>query len=406
MQGNEGITQADIMLLLQGDTGDAAIITDMVSAARRQYVLKMHPYTITRIATGPKEGKYKTYIGKPRKEVVRKTEKELISVLYDYYLKIDKRQNTFGNIFNEMLTQLVEEDNRSLKTESAYRYVLKSFLPEDFFNRSISEITEGELKHIIVEQTQKLHPRMDHLSKAVQLIKKVFSYAMEKRKCLTNPAIYLDAANYRKNCTVKKKGGEEKAFSPEQLAQLRDAFMLDSANPRALMGLLAIETGMRRAELSALHWSDVGEKYLHIHRQQIVNSSEKPKRAMEVEYTKNEREHPRDGRYFPITPKIQEILELAKQLPGDSHYVFHDGDNWVLNDGYSHYLRRVCHSLGVSTTNNHAFRMALNTQMMDTTLNLVQRSLLLGHSPEVNQRFYSNTDKRQLDSIYEAYVQQ
>lgn len=406
MKANTTITQQDIVLLLQSDTGNAAMITDMLYAAKEQYVSKNHPYAITTIAKGSKAGKLKTYIGKPRKEVIRGTEKEMISYLYDYYAGIAKKQSTFRTILNEMLTELVEEENRSLKTESAYRYVLNSFLPEDFFERPISEITESELKHVMVEQTKSLQPRMEHLSKAIQLIKKVFSYAMSKGKCLSNPAIYLDASHYRKNCTLKKKSGEEKAFSPEQLALLREAFMQDTANPRALMGLLAIETGMRRAELSALHWSDVGEKFLHIHRQQIVNSNEKPKRAIEVEYTKNERENPRDGRFFPITPRIREILNLAKQLPGDSPYIFHDGDRWVLNDGYTHYLRRKCHALGIAISNNHAFRMALNAQMMDTTLNLVQRSLLLGHSPEVNQRFYSNTDKRQLDSIYEAYVEQ
>lgn len=119
----------------------------------------------------------------------------------------------------------------------------------------------------------------------------------------------------------------------------------------------------------------------------------------EVQYTKDEREHPHDGRRFPITPEIREVLDLAKQLKGSSKYIFHDTDSWVLKDGYSRFLRRRCISLGITTTNNHAFRIALNNKLIRLGLSADERALILGHSVEVNERFYSKYDSRRLNAI-------
>ncbi len=50
-------------------------------------------------------------------------------------------------------------------------------------------------------------------------------------------------------------------------------------------------------------------------------------------------------------------------------------------------------------TNNHAFRIAFNSRLIDLGFNARERALVLGHAVETNERFYSKRDERTLDNI-------
>jgi len=64
-------------------------------------------------------------------------------------------------------------------------------------------------------------------------------------------------------------------------------------------------------------------------------------------------------------PQCQEILDLVFQLPGESDYLFHYKDGrTVTTDTYEQNLSRRCKRLGISTTNNHAFRIAFNSHLI------------------------------------------
>lgn len=295
--------------------------------------------------------------------------------------------------------------NRSPKTVSAYRNVLKRFLPENFWSKSLIKISEEDIEHIFKQRAEELHPTQDALKKALQYIRAIFRFAVMKRWCLKDPTTTVDLENFNSLCKIEKKQAEEKEVSPEEVSSLRTYALQHTDNPRALIMLLASQTGMRCAELCALRWEDVESDYLHIHRQQLITENGVGKRSVcEVQYTKDERQNPHDGRRFPRTAEINHVLELAKALPGNSVYVFHDGDSWVLKDGYVHYLRKCCQRLGTQATNNHAFRMALNGELIDKGFNSVERSLLLGHSVETNERHYSLADRRRPADICSRMV--
>lgn len=390
----------ELMIILGCDAENAQRFSNMVTELRESYIAKNHPYAITKIASGSKAGKYKTYIGKPRKEIVRNTKKQLISYLSKYYTDLEAKKHTFGSLLESMLSDIITEDNRAPKTSSTYKYDLMYLLPQEFFKRPINSITESELKTVIAAQTKQISIKPTRLRKCIQEINRVFNYGIRNHICLNNPALNIDPNRYLSNCDTTIKTAEEKEFSVEEIESIRSIMLASASNPRALIALMAIETGMRRAELCALHWDDIEENFIHIHRQQL-DDSPNSKKHYEVQYTKDEREHPHDGRRFPITPAIREVLELAKELKGASEYVFHDGDSWVLVDGYTHFLSRKCRSLGITTTNNHAFRISLNNKFIQLGLSADERSLLLGHSVEVNERHYSKIDSRRLNVISE-----
>ena len=53
----------------------------------------------------------------------------------------------------------------------------------------------------------------------------------------------------------------------------------------------------------------------------------------------------------------------------------------------------------IKITNNHAFRVALNAQLINENIDGLERCLILGHSMQTNERHYSYSDQRRLESI-------
>ena len=164
------------------------------------------------------------------------------------------------------------------------------------------------------------------------------------------------------------------------------------------MELFSKETGCRVGEICGIHKTDIGDEYIHIHRQLVKSKNgyiEKP-------YAKNERLHPNGSRLIPISKGLRSVLEKALELPGESEYLFHVKDKYCKTDSYLQHLRRRCEKLGIKATNNHAFRISYNTSLIDAGLSSADRALLLGHTVQVNESHYSVSDKRRLDKIKET----
>ncbi|MCR5200464.1 MAG: tyrosine-type recombinase/integrase [Saccharofermentans sp.] len=237
----------------------------------------------------------------------------------------------------------------------------------------------------------------------LQQIRAVFNYAIRKKLCYENPAQYLLLEDYAKFCNLTTKANESRSFSNEEIETLRNYCLDHIRNPHAIVMLVAMETGLRAAELPALLKTDITEDFIYVHRQQIkvpktdINSE---LYFTDVEYTKNERSNPRGGRPVPITTQCQKALDLALSLAGESKYVFHHPDGRpVIKDSYESYLRRVCSRLGIETSHNHAFRVAFNTRLISAGVDGTQRCLILGHSMQTNERHYSFSDRRQAEEV-------
>ena len=86
---------------------------------------------------------------------------------------------------------------------------------------------------------------------------------------------------------------------------------------------------------------------------------------------------------------IESFFQKGKGIA--SEYVFCNADGeWVKMNAYESCLRRFMRSMGYSVTNNHAFRMSLNSNsLIPKGIPVADRARLLGHSVETNLRHYS-----------------
>ena len=235
----------------------------------------------------------------------------------------------------------------------------------------------------------------------IQLLKAIFTYGRSKHYLSQNPAEFIDYHDYANQCDTQVRTNEERSFSEEDLSALKVYAMKHKTNPHAIAMLISMQTGMRAGELAALKTSDILDGYIHVHSQQLRRNDEEGHQVFSYAgYTKNERQNPKGGRYIPITDECQEALQIAEALQGESTFVLHQKDGSpIQKDSYMQYLRRVCHSLGIEITHNHAFRVAFNARLIADDIDGNDRSLILGHSMQTNERHYSFSDQRRLDRI-------
>ena len=403
LQANLPFNYQDFMLISMHGGLESATVNDMITKAKRNYVNERHTQKISVMHSSTyKDGWWKTYVydeNNKRKEVVRKTEEEIYTVLFDHYQKLDAPVATFEHVFNLLMKRKQNELGRCQQTIlDDTRYF--SYLSRTLKEKPIYEITESDLRTWLLKSYMPSKPKETALRKMLQLLNQVFNYGKYQKLCNENPAEYILFDDYVKDCDLNKKKNEDRAFSEAECEKLRQDSLLSPQNPRSLMRLFAMATGMRAGELSALLWIDILDNFIHVHRQQVLDRSSGHQAFHDVEYTKDERKHPHNGRYIPRTPEIDAVLELAKKLVGESLYVFHDksGES-IAKTSYELHLRRACERLSIETSNNHAFRIAFNSKLIEKGLSPADRALILGHAVQTNEHHYSVSDNRRLDEI-------
>ncbi|SDY72345.1 tyrosine-type recombinase/integrase [Lachnobacterium bovis] len=405
LDDNTTLRMRDLQLLFSCGM-ESAKVNDMLTVAKRNYVKSKHSRAIFKLPPSKswKNGCFKTYVyvDSKRKEITSSTEDKLIEKLYDFYYEEDNKAKTLGQVFELFMDYKKTCLNRSDKTIVTDRNRFKH-VPQQLLEKDINEITDEDIRRFIVSNLLPNNPKPDFIKRMLQSLGAVFNYGIKKKICFDNPVRYIEAQDYYKQCDQKVKTDEEKAFSSEELSIITADAEKYLDNPRVLMSLLAKETGMRAGELAALHVDDVNDDFIHVHRQQIKVREGNHNNLVEVGYTKDERLHPHNGRFIPITDEARRVISLAKAIPGDSLYLFHDSNcsNMVPTDGYVHNLRKRCKRLGCIPTNNHAFRMAFNSRLIEIGLSPSDRALILGHEVQTNEAHYSLTDKRRLNNIKE-----
>lgn len=164
--------------------------------------------------------------------------------------------------------------------------------------------------------------------------------------------------------------------------------------------------GCRPGELVALKWEDLYDGCIHFCHEQIEHK--KPKTWYEyVDYTKNEKGISRLGRSFQIIPELQAIFdnlkELQEELNIESDFIFCDRDGkWIPAKSYERALSSICKAVGVDSKGTYTFRRDVNNRMAEAGIEVFERALNMGHTPEVNSMCYDSPRKSKLEVLERA----
>ncbi len=404
------ISKIDHSLFPLLDPSDKLYLSDEESAKiermlKESYVKAHHTRKISFLET---RNQWRTYVGNPRKEVKRTEKSDLIDYLYKYYKSREITSSSINDVFERSQDYRQRVLNRSANTIERDRQAFYSFFTPKFLSKSIIFVSDDDIADFVNQRSKELFIKERALKDAMQILNRVFDHAMKREKIIMdNPVMRVDLQNYYQNCDTSMKSSDEKIFTVSEISDIKARIRMEIAEKDYdIIGnamLFSIETGVRVAEIPPLRWEDVTDKGIHIHRQQrMTRIKGQPRTFEELPYTKNERKHPKDGRYYPITEEIASILKTVRSIQKDlgivSEFIFCDRYGaWLNKETYSQRLRRMCRRIGLKITNNHAFRMSLNSNVfIPLGIPVTERAYLLGHSVETNERFYSHMRTRKV----------
>lgn len=152
--------------------------------------------------------------------------------------------------------------------------------------------------------------------------------------------------------------------------------------------LLALQTGMREGELSALRFSDIEGNVIHVRCQEVKYKSEESGKLVHeiVERTKTEA----GERDIIITPKTMETIEEIRKLVPKAEFLMTNPltNKKMWTNSYNHAIYDMCDALGMERLSMHKCRKTYATILLrkGTDETLVQNQL--GHSDITTTRKY------------------
>ena len=341
---------------------------------------------------------YSTKMADGRKMRATTYENLILKLFNEYHLSISSF--TVNDIFEKALELKRETKNVNPDTLRHNRSTYNRFIDNDFRKLDVREITEEVLQKYTLNLVRNNRIKDKAFLNYKGILNLIFNYAVKKKVIPDSPVRFLENQEYMKSCDNSSGTSETKIFSEEELEiikkTIRHKMKFKRYNGYFINGyamLFSIQTGMRVGEICSLKWDDILEDRIHIHSQQLHSITNQ-----EYTYacwTKDEKRRSNGGRYFPLTNEIKALLDELKEVQNSlgihSEYVFcHEDGEWIKKEAYQTSLRRLCRGLGYSITNNHAFRMSLNSNVLiPSGMTSAMRAELLGHSIMTNEKYYS-----------------
>ena len=382
-------TEDMLKLALDMDIIDMASVEEKIEMKQRSRILKQHPYSIWE----GKNGYWYTYFQPDeeckRKLVKKKTQKDLEDMLVKLYCGTDEKHNiTFGEMYykwREMQDKLVS-DNTISKYDTDYQ---RYFANQEFTNLEIERITEETVKVFICKTVKEQTLCKKACKTLFGYVKNVIKSALINKVLYENPIEYLEAKQFYKYCTEKKKSPEQRVVSDFDMKRLYERFQKDYDRKPDYIPTYAVElatlTGMRVGELSALKWEDIHETYIFISKSEKYNRIEK---KYYIDQTKN-----KEDRKFPVSEEIRNLLDRVKKAEIRSGYVcewvFANQNGRIHAPVISSCLKNKCRQIGMEEKGIHAFMRTVNSKMRCSGVPATVAASLLGHTEEVNENYYT-----------------
>lgn len=333
-----------------------------------------------------KDGRWK--ISRPF-QACKKTRREILEILFDYYYPDGLEQKTFEECFNlviQDLKRLVDLGRRSEGTISDYNNYFNKYIKQsDFCYMNVSEIKASKLKIFfekIVDENNLTKSAFCHL-------KTVFSAVFDK-------AIELDLIEYNicqslKTSTLNFKEQKEIVpYSQEERQKILDA--LDLQKPLHLMIGLMFCLNIRVGELRALQWDqiDFDNKTIYIGFE-MQRIKENGKTAyIRVAHTKSNKKEGK--RYNRLSNRAIDYLNhQRKNHPFGYIFVRSDGQPFTTNDINHALQRHICPMAGVEyrSTHKNRFRAITEAYRNGVDEEIIRQSA--GHTSSKMTEYYNQT---------------
>lgn len=363
-------------------------------------ILSRHPHKVWQ----SDNGYWYTYLDTDNgRKLIRRLQKEELEDAIVKFTMLGSDSPTFGRAFEDWAKEKLEYGAICKGTFDRYNNEFKKYL-EPLREKEIEEIDEDFLEEYIKVLIKRNHLTAKAYSNVRTLIIGTFKYAKKKKYTkMSISEFFGDLEISKKSFARVKKCKETQVFNDSEVNRLID--YLISKNRVEHLGIaLALFTGLREGELSALKYSDIKGNKAHIQRMEIKYKDRNGHSKHEiVDFTKTEA----GDRYLILPNKALEIIEKIKLLNPNGEYVMMVGKRRIITNNWNWHLYKACDELKIPRRSMHKLRKTYGTLLID---NGTEDSVIMeqmGHSDIATTRkyyYFSNkNDEHIADSINNAF---
>ena len=372
---------------------DLSRVQNEIEMKKKEYYLSQHPYAIWQ----GKNGKWFTRFPDDEKGRVlkkRNSEEDIKELIVEFY-KAKEQEPFFKDVFYDWVNEKLELNEICKGTYDRYTNDYKRFFSgSDLENTKINRISEDELDIFIRKTIVDKNLTQKAYSNFRTLILGVFKHAKKRKYTLISISSFMKDLELSRNVFRKNIKNKEAQIFLEDEIPLVTTYLKENGSILNLGLLLAFQTGIRTGELSALKFSDVNGKTVHIQRQEIkFKNPDNNKCVHEIkEFPKSDA----GNRYIIITNSAIETINRVRKLNPNGEFMFEVNGKRILTNSYNDGIARVCKALKITRKSMHKIRRTYGTTLLD---NDVDESVIMeqmGHSDiSTTKKFYYYSNKNQ-----------
>ena len=385
--------QALLANLLENGIITVSDIRDAETMNKKQAVLNLHPYTISRGKGN--DTRWQTYVedvSKPgkRRKVAKKTEAELIDYLHEFYFgKVTPDMQTIPDLYPEWFEYKKMKVSR-LNTLHRIDTDYKRFYENDPLSKTLMSTPICQIKKLTVEtwaysMIHKHNLTYKAYQNMITPLRQMLDYMIDKEVLTVNPVknVKIDKGHFKPS---RKKPAKTQIFFTDEIEpMMRAAYDLaeETSDEMFFAIPLFFLSGIRIGECLGLSFDDFLEDShtLRIHRSLVVvdtvdeNRSWGTRKYQIQEYLKknaDEREVIVPDECFDIARKVK-----AKQLEKGLHseYLF----NVRTPNNLQRKLAKVCEKAGVDSKSPHKIRKTYISTLVNKMMDLDFVRTQVGH---------------------------
>ena len=385
-------------------------VQNSMEVMKREELLKKHPYKIWQ----GKDGKWYTYLPddskKDGRRLVKRTEEnELGKVVVEYWKKFGE-VHTLKSTFYEWADEKLRYGEIEKNTYDRYETDFHRFFNNGFENTNIKNITEDTLEDFIKSTINRKQLTSKAYSGMRTLIIGIFKYAKKHKYSDISIHTFFGDLNLSKKIFTKKvKCAEKEVFTECEIKSMVNYINGREMKIRELGILLAIYTGMRPGELSALKPSDIrkNDRTIHVQRSEVKYKGDDGKTVIGVkDFPKSDA----GDRYLLLNDKAYETIKRILRLNPFGEYLFQDEKTHkrITENGFNHKLSRICVAINIPIRTMHKLRKTYGTTLIDRGVNDSIITEQMGHADIKTTRqyyYYSNqSNSEKLEQLNRACI--
>lgn len=277
----------------------------------------------------------------------------------------------FNGTLNDWVRCYMEGAMRSRIKSSTYTYyhgLLHGHILPALGSKKLTSIVSDDVRGFVDLLEEKgLSP--NSIRGIFAMLNRVIKSEVKKNILITNPCADVELPN--------KEVPQIEPLNRDAQRRLEVAALADEDG---IAVMLALYTGMRIGEISALQWSDVDldAGVLHVNStvQRIPNMKEERNKTSLI-FDKPKSLY--SNRVIPLTAKLIELLE-AEQKKTTSNYVVSCQDSFAEPRTVRYRYYRIVRAAGISPIHFHGLRHTFATRCIETGMDVASLSRILGHS--------------------------